>query len=136
MNESKKISPIGTAIPTRGTRKTYKKIIPKPQYKIKCVLQNPNEISQIVSIDNNVNVIKSYLDGDVATMTFGIDGLIMIYNKFGKSKGCTLGKLKDNLSLDGGLTVSGAVLITSIDNTDMTAKQIQSARTWLLKHTI
>lgn len=136
MNMSKKISPIGNGVPTRGTRKLSTESITENQAKIKCVLQKPGKISEILYIDNTIEELSKRVDGQPATLGLG-NGLIVIYNKFGKDK-CTLGKLKKNLLLDDGLVISGTVLITALDknNTEMNIRQIQQARTWLLQHTI
>lgn len=133
---SKKISPIGNGVPTRGTRKLSTESITENQAKIKCVLQKPGKISEILYIDNTIEELSKRVDGQPATLGLG-NGLIVIYNKFGKDK-CTLGKLKKNLLLDDGLTISGTVLITALDKnyTEMNIRQIQQARTWLLQHTI
>ena len=133
---SKKISPIGNGVPTRGTRELSTESITENQAKIKCVLQKPGKISEILYIDNTIEELSKRVDGQSATLGLG-NGLIVIYNKFGKDK-CTLGKLKKNLLLDDGLVISGTVLITALDknNTEMNIRQIQQARTWLLQHTI
>lgn len=133
---SKKISPIGMGVPTRGTRKLSTESITENQAKIKCVLQKPGKISEILYIDNTIEELSKRVDGQPATLGLR-NGLIVIYNKFGKDK-CTLGKLKKNLLLDDGLVISGTVLITALDknNTEMNIRQIQQARTWLLQHTI
>lgn len=133
---SKKISPIGNGVPTRDTEINRKTSISHFDGKIKCVLQKPGEISEILYIDNTIEELSKRVDGQPATLGLG-NGLIVIYNKFGKDK-CTLGKLKKNLLLDDGLTISGTVLITALDKnyTEMNIRQIQQARTWLLQHTI
>ena len=136
MNMSKKISPIGNGVPTRESIKSSTESITENQAKIKCVLQKPGKISEILYIDNTIEELSKRVDGQPATLGLG-NGLIVIYNKFGKDK-CTLGKLKKNLLLDDGLVISGTVLITALDknNTEMNIRQIQQARTWLLQHTI
>lgn len=136
MNGSKKISPIGMGVPTRDTEINRKTSISHFDGKIKCVLQKPGKISEILYIDNTIEELSKRVDGQPATLGLG-NGLIVIYNKFGKDK-CTLGKLKKNLLLDNGLVISGTVLITALDknNTEMNIRQIQQARTWLLQHTI
>lgn len=136
MNMSKKISPIGNGVPTRESIKSSTESITENQAKIKCVLQKPGKISEILYIDNTIEELSKRVDGQPATLGLG-NGLIVIYNKFGKDK-CTLGKLKKNLLLDDGLTISGTVLITALDKnyTEMNIRQIQQARTWLLQHTI
>lgn len=136
MNGNKKISPVGIGVPARGTEKYHKKSIPESPEKIKCVLQKPGEISEILHIDNTIEELSKRVDGQPATLGLG-NGLIMIYNRFGENK-LTLGNLKNNLSLDDGLVISGTVLITALDknNTEMNIRQIQQARTWLLQHTI
>lgn len=133
---SKKISPIGNGVPTRESIKSSTESITENQAKIKCVLQKPGKISEILYIDNTIEELSKRVDGQPATLGLG-NSLIVIYNKFGKDK-CTLGKLKKNLLLDDGLTISGTVLITALDKnyTEMNIRQIQQARTWLLQHTI
>lgn len=136
MNGNKKISPVGMGVPARDTEINHKTSISHFGGKIKCVLQKPGEISEILHIDNTIEELSKRVDGQPATLGLG-NGLIMIYNRFGENK-LTLGKLKNNLSLDDGLVISGTVLITALDknSTDMTIQQVQQARTWLLKHTI
>ena len=136
MNMRKKISPIGNGVPTRESIKSSTESITENQAKIKCVLQKPGKISEILYIDNTIEELSKRVDGQPATLGLG-NGLIVIYNKFRKDK-CTLGKLKKNLLLDDGLVISGTVLITALDknNTEMNIRQIQQARTWLLQHTI
>lgn len=136
MDNTKEKSPIGNGVPTRESIKSSTESITENQAKIKCVLQKPGKISEILYIDNTIEELSKRVDGQPATLGLG-NGLIVIYNKFGKDK-CTLGKLKKNLLLDDGLVISGTVLITALDknNTEMNIRQIQQARTWLLQHTI
>lgn len=136
MDNTKEKSPIGNGVPTRESIKSSTESITENQAKIKCVLQKPGKISEILYIDNTIEELSKRVDGQPATLGLG-NGLIVIYNKFGKDK-CTLGKLKKNLLLDDGLTISGTVLITALDKnyTEMNIRQIQQARTWLLQHTI
>ena len=136
MNQIKEKSAVGMAVPATEISKPYKESIPETTEKIKCVLQKPGEISEILHIDNTIEELSKRVDGQPATLGLG-NGLIMIYNRFGENK-LTLGNLKNNLSLDDGLVISGTVLITALDknNTEMNIRQIQQARTWLLQHTI
>lgn len=136
MDNTKEKSAVGSGVPATDKENHTTESITENQAKIKCVLQKPGKISEILYIDNTIEELSKRVDGQPATLGLG-NGLIVIYNKFGKDK-CTLGKLKKNLLLDDGLVISGTVLITALDknNTEMNIRQIQQARTWLLQHTI
>lgn len=129
MNDSKKISPIGTPIPTRETQNLL-------DGKIKCVLQNPGKISELTCISNSVNAVSDIVQGTPATITIGIDSMIMIYNRYGYDR--VGNKLDANIKLDDGIIISGTVIITTFSKhtNDMTIPQVQTVRAWLLKHTI
>lgn len=136
MNDSKKISPIGTLIPTRETQNLSDNIIFDLDGKIKCVLQNPGEISELTCISNSVNAVSDIVQGTPATITIGIDSMIMIYNRYGYDR--VGNKLDANIKLDDGIIISGTVIITTFSKhtNDMTIPQVQTVRAWLLKHTI
>lgn len=136
MNDSKKISPIGTLIPTRETQNLSDNIIFDLDGKIKCVLQNPGKISELTCISNSVNAVSDIVQGTPATITIGIDSMIMIYNRYGYDR--VGNKLDANIKLDDGIIISGTVIITTFSKhtNDMTIPQVQTVRAWLLKHTI
>ena len=136
MNDSKKISPIGTLIPTRETQNLSDNIIFDLDGKIKCVLQNPGKISELTCISNSVNAVSDIVQGTPATITIGIDSMIMIYNRYGYDR--VGNKLDANIKLDDGIIISGTVIITTFSKhtNDMTIPQVQAVRAWLLKHTI
>lgn len=136
MNDSKKISPIGTLIPTRETQNLSDNIVFDLDRKIKCVLQNPGKISELTCISNSVNAVSDIVQGTPATITIGIDSMIMIYNRYGYDR--VGNKLDANIKLDDGIIISGTVIITTFNKhtNDMTIPQVQTVRAWLLKHTI
>lgn len=104
--------------------------------KIKCVLQNPGKISELTCISNSVNAVSDIVQGTPATITIGIDSMIMIYNRYGYDR--VGNKLDANIKLDDGIIISGTVIITTFSKhtNDMTIPQVQTVRAWLLKHTI
>lgn len=136
MIDGKKISPIGNGVPTRGIEKHTTESITDNSEKIKCVLQNPGEISELTCISNSVNAVSDIVQGTPAAITIGIDSMIMIYNRYGYDR--VGNKLDANIKLDDGIIISGTVIITTFSKhtNDMTIPQVQAVRAWLLKHTI
>lgn len=137
MDNIKGKSAVGNGVPATDRKKEVSiKSITDNSEKIKCVLQNPGEISELTCISNSVNAVSDIVQGTPATITIGIDSMIMIYNRYGYDR--VGNKLDANIKLDDGIIISGAVIITTFSKhtNDMTIPQVQTVRAWLLKHTI
>lgn len=136
MDNIKEKSAVGNGVPATDRKKISIKSITDNSEKIKCVLQNPGEISELTCISNSVNAVSDIVQGTPATITIGIDSMIMIYNRYGYDR--VGNKLDANIKLDDGIIISGPVIITTFSKhtNDMTIPQVQTVRAWLLKHTI
>ena len=135
MCKAKEKSAVDSGISATDKEKNYTTSINHSSTKIKCVVQNPGEISNIEEIFNCEWEICKIIEGTPATMAIG-NGRLIVYNKYGFDY--CMNPLKPNICLDDGLVISGTVIIMNGDkyNRNFTNEQIQSARKWLLKHMI
>ena len=98
--------------------------------KIKAVIQKPGEISEIVSLDGTIEAFNRTVAGASARVALGVGRLFLVMNNYGGTK--------PNLMTDFGI-IQGPVIIVAMDNglyVSMSIEEIQSARAWLLKHSV
>lgn len=98
--------------------------------KIKLVVQNPGEISRVTWFSGDM---QDVLTGGTTAVTIPENGLKLVMNMHHKRTNEYL-----NLKTLWG-RIYGAVIITSMDGNkyvSLTPEQCQSARAWLIKHSI
>lgn len=132
MNCNKKIAPEAGTPETKGIEKSTDTSIADTEKKIKIVLQNPGELSRIVTVPNTLEALQELVGGYIEVVGIG-NGLLLVMNEEGKIKG-----LPENVRClyD---TIVGPVFITADKDEDfrsLTTEEIQTARAWLLKHSV
>ena len=98
---------------------------------IKVVVQKPGENSQISEIVNDTETMNSITGGLSTVITIPENGLKLVINACKCNKDLNLRTLWGE--------IYGNVIITAMNNgkhISLTAEQCQSARAWLLKHSI
>lgn len=89
MNDSKKISPIGTPIPTRETKNNSNEIINHDSENINTILEKLTELLQMTRHCSDVTEIKKvgeravvyYIDGSVKCVNIACDsGITAVYD--------------------------------------------------------
>ena len=101
--------------------------------KIKLVVQNPGEISRVVTATNTLEAMQEVIGGYIETVTLP-NGLVLVMDEEGRLKGLT-----ENVRCVQYGTIVGTVFITAADGEDfrsLTTEEIQSARVWLIKHSV
>ena len=132
MNCNKKIAPEAGTPETKGIEKSTDTSIADTEKKIKVVVQNPGELSRIVTVPNTLEALQELVGGYIEVVGIG-NGLLLVMNEEGKIRG-----LPENVRClyD---TIVGPVFITADKDEDfrsLTTEEIQIARAWLLKHSI
>lgn len=98
--------------------------------KIKAVIQNPGDVSKIISIDATIEAFNRMVGGASARVALGVGRLFLVINNYGGTK--------PNLMTDFGI-IQGPVIVVAMDNglyVSMTAEKVQTARAWLLRHSL
>lgn len=101
--------------------------------KIKVVFQSPGDISKVITIENDLKPMNELIGGYLETLTLS-NGLVLIMDEEGRLKG-----LPDNIRCVQVGTIVGPVFITAADGDEfvsLTTEQIQTARAWLLRHSV
>ena len=101
--------------------------------KIKLVVQNPGEISRVVTIQNTLEAMQEVIGGYIETVTLP-NGLVLVMDEEGRLKG-----LRENVRCVQFGTIVGRIFITAAEGESfrsLTVDEIQSARAWLIKHSI
>lgn len=132
MNCNKKIAPEAGTPETKGIEKSTDTSIADTEKKIKVVVQNPGELSRIVTVPNTLEALQELVGGYIEVVGIG-NGLLLVMNEEGKIRG-----LPENVRClyD---TIVGPVFITADKDEDfrsLTTEEIQIARAWLLKHSV
>lgn len=138
MNEIKENPAVGMGVPATEERKNISdNSIAETDGKIKCVIQKPGRISEIIEIEDNYFLLCKLLGGVPTEHTLPENRLIMIFvdrNLFLPSN-VVLKADRDDI----GIVIGGTVIITNEGNDgnliSLTPEQIQCARAWLLKNT-
>lgn len=134
MNSKKKTAPRAA---TPETEKKIKNIpassITDNSVKIKVIFQNPGEISRIMTVKNDLKSMQELIGGYLETLTLP-NGLVLVMDEEGRLKG-----LRENVRCVQFRTIVGRIFITAAEGESfrsLTVKEIQSARAWLLKHSV
>lgn len=101
--------------------------------KIKIVYQFPGNTSRITEIPNTLEAMQKLVGGYIETLSLP-NGLVMVIDEEGRLKG-----RPDNIRCVQVGTIVGTVVITAAKGEEfvsLTAEQIQTARAWLLKHSV
>ena len=101
--------------------------------KIKLVVQNPGEISRVVTVPNTLEAMQEVIGGYIETVTLP-NGLVLVMDEEGRLKG-----LRENVRCVQFGTIVGRIFITAAEGESfrsLTVDEIQSARAWLLKHSV
>ena len=130
----KKIAPEAATPETKSSNKNITdNSIPENDGKIKIVVQNPGELSRIVTVINTLEALEELVQGDIQTVTLA-NGLILVMDVEGRLKG----KPKNvHTRLYGDIV--GTVFITRAEGesfVSLTPEQCQNARAWLLRHSV
>lgn len=131
--EQKKTAPRATTPETASREKSTTNSITDDGEKIKVVAQNPGEISRIVAVPNTLEALEELVQGDIQTVTLA-NGLILVMDVEGRLKG-----KPENVHTRLYGDIVGTVFITAADSKcfiSLTTEQIQTARAWLLDHSI
>lgn len=133
MDSKKKTAPEAGTPETESIEKSTITSIADTQKKIKVVAQNPGEISRIVAVTNTLEALEELVQGDIQTVTLA-NGLILVMDVEGRLKG-----KPENVHTRLYGDIVGTVFITAADSKyfiSLTTEQIQTARAWLLDHSI
>lgn len=101
--------------------------------KIKVVVQEPGKISEIATVVNDLKPMQELIGGYLETLTLP-NGLVLVMDEEGRLKG-----LQENVRSVQFGTIVGRLFITAAEGESfrsLTVEEIQSARAWLLKHSV
>ena len=134
MNSNKKIAPRAATPETERKNNCTTNSITENIGKIKVVLQRPGEISRIVTVLNTLETLQDMIGGYIEMHSLS-NGLVLVMDEEGRLKG-----LPENVRCVQYGTIVGTVFITAADDEgeliSLTPEQCQSARAWLLKHSV
>ena len=129
----KKTAPRAATPETESNNNITTTSITEPSGKIKVVAQNPGEISRIVTVPNTLEALQELVGGYIEVHHIG-NGLLLVMDEDGRLKG-----LPENVRCVQYGTIVGPVFITADKDEDfrsLTPEEIQTARAWLMKHSI
>ena len=129
-NGQKKTAPEAATPETESNNNITTSSIAEKEEKIKVVLKLPGEISRVTWITGSMNDI---LTGGVTDVTIPENGLKLVMNMHNHRNNAEY-----NLRTLWG-RIYGAVIVTAMENgkyISLTPEQCQSARAWLLKHSV
>ena len=132
-NSKKKTAPRAATPETESNNNITDNSIADIREKIKVVVQHPGEISRIVSVPDTLEALQKLVGGYIEVVSIG-RGLLLVLNEEGKLRG-----MKENVRCVQYGTIFGPVFITADKDEDfrsLTTEEIQSARAWLLRHSI
>lgn len=133
MDSKKKTAPEAGTPEAESIEKSTITSIADTQRKIKVVAQNPGEISRIVTIPNTLEALQELVGGHIEVHHIG-NGLLLVMDEDGRLKG-----LLENVRCVQCGTIVGPVFITADQDEDfrsLTTEEIQTARAWLMDHSI
>ena len=131
-NGQKKIAPEAATPETKSNNNITTSSIAEKEEKIKVVLQCPGEISRVVTVMNTLETMQELVGGHIEVHALGV--LLIVMNEEGRLK-----DLPANVRCVQYGTIVGSVFITVADGEDfrsLTTEEIQSARAWLMKHSV
>ena len=129
----KKTAPRAATPETESNKNIITNSITDDGEKIKVVVQNPGEISRIVTIPNTLEALQELVGGNIEVHHIG-NGLLLVMDEDGRLKG-----LPENVRCVQYGTIVGPVFITADQDEDfrsLTPEEIQTARAWLIKHIV
>lgn len=132
-NNQKNTAPRAATPETESIEKSTTNSITDGGEKIKVVVQNPGELSRIVAVPNTLEALEELVQGCIQTVTLA-NGLILVMDVEGRLKG-----KPENVHTRLYGDIVGTVFITAADSKyfiSLTTEQIQTARAWLLDHSI
>ena len=132
-NCQKNTAPRAAAPETENIEKSTTNSIADTQEKIKVVVQNPGEISRIVTIPNTEEAMQELVGGYIEVHHIS-GSLLLVMDEEGRLKG-----LPENVRCVQYGTIVGPVFITADKGEDfrsLTPEEIQTARAWLMKHIV
>ena len=132
-NSKKKTAPEAATSETESNNNITDNSIADIREKIKVVVQHPGEISRIVSVPDTLEALQKLVGGYIEVVSIG-RGLLLVMNEEGRLRG-----MKENVRCVQYGTIFGSVFITADKDEDfrsLTTEEIQSARAWLLRHTV
>lgn len=129
----KKTAPRAATPETENIEKSTTNSITDESGKIKIVFQWPGTISSIATIPNTLEAMQKLVGGYIETVTLP-NGLILVMDEEGRLKG-----RQENVRCVQYGTIVGTVFVTAADGDEfrsLTTEEIQSARAWLMKHSV
>lgn len=132
-NNQKNTAPRAATPETESNNNITTTSITEPSGKIKVVVQNPGEISRIVTIPNTLEALQELVGGYIEPHHI-CGSLVLVMDEDGRLKG-----LPENVRCVQYGTIVGSVFITADQDEDfrsLTTEEIQAARAWLMKHSI
>ena len=132
-NDKKKTAPRAATPETESNNNITDNSIADIREKIKVVVQHPGEISRIVSVPDTLEALQKLVGGYIEVVSIG-RGLLLVLNEEGRLRG-----MKENVRCVQYGTIVGTVFVTAADGDEfrsLTTEEIQSARAWLLKHSV
>lgn len=132
-NTQKKTAPRAATPETESNNNITTTSITEPSGKIKVVVQNPGEISRIVTVPNTLEALQELVGGHIEVHHIS-GSLLLVMDEEGRLKG-----LPENVRCVQYGTIVGPVFITADQDEDfrsLTPEEIQTARAWLMKHIV
>ena len=129
----KKTAPRAATPETENIEKSTTNSITDESGKIKIVFQWPGKISSIATIPNTLEAMQKLVGGYIETVSLP-NGLILVMDEEGRLKG-----RQENVRCVQYGTIVGTVFVTAADGDEfrsLTTEEIQSARAWLMKHSV
>ena len=131
--EQKKTAPRAATPETESNNNITDNSIADIREKIKVVVQHPGDISRIMTVKNDLKSMQELIGGYLETLTLP-NGLVLVMDEEGRLKG-----LRENVRCVQFGTIVGRIFITAAEGESfrsLTVEEIQSARAWLLKHSV
>ena len=131
--EKKKTAPRAATPETESRKNPTTTSIDDSGEKIKVVVQNPGELSRIVAVPNTLEALQELVGGYIEPHHI-CGSLVLVMDEDGRLKG-----LPENVRCVQYGTIVGPVFITADKDEDfrsLTPEEIQTARAWLMKHTV
>lgn len=132
-NTQKNTAPRAGTPETESNKNITTKSITDDSGKIKIVFQWPGTISSIATISNTLEAMQKLVGGYIETVSLP-NGLILVMDEEGRLKG-----RGENVRCVQYGTIVGTVFVTAADGDEfrsLTTEEIQSARAWLMKHSV
>ena len=129
----KKTAPRAATPETESNNNITTTSITEPSGKIKVVVQNPGELSRIVTIPNTLEAMQELVGGYIEPHHI-CGSLVLVMDEDGRLKG-----LPETIRCVQYGTIVGPVFITADKDEDfrsLTPEEIQTARAWLMKHIV